>query len=86
MQGHYPTISDFEYREEITFSHSGKPFLFYRYFVFKFEMILSQKTWNLKTGAPMHAEMGFIRAPSVDKAEIVLAQPTGNIFFYSIHF
>jgi len=65
-KGIYPTIKTFEYVEEIQFWHIGKPFLFY-----------AQKTWNLENGMPLHSEMGYIRAPSVDKVELILTQPTG---------
>ena len=50
--GEYPTINDFDYREEITFADVGKPFLVY-----------TQRTWNA-AGAPMHTETGYLRAPA----------------------
>jgi len=65
-RGEYPTISAFEYREEITFSHVGKPFLAY-----------TQKTSHATTGQPLHSEMGFMRVPNNGRIELVLAQPTG---------
>jgi len=65
-KGFYPTIKPFEYKEEIVFSHVGKPFLFY-----------SQKTSDSLTGTPLHAECGFLRSPSATTVELVLAQPTG---------
>lgn len=65
-RGTYPTITPFEYTEEVTFSDVGKPFLVYR-----------QRTFS-NTGAPMHTESGFLRVPSVGVSEFVLAQPTGQ--------
>jgi len=64
--GHYPTIAPFVYRERITFTHLGKPFLAYQ-----------QRTWHPEHGAPMHAETGYLRLPSPSLAELVLAHPTG---------
>lgn len=67
-QGHgeYPTIDSFDYTEELTFTDVGKPFLAYR-----------QRTWA-PSGSPMHTETGFIRVPSEERLEFVLAQPTGQ--------
>jgi hypothetical protein len=64
--GEYPTIQPFGYREEIVFDHVGKPFLTYR-----------QRTTATADGRPLHAEIGFLRAPSADRAELVLAHPNG---------
>lgn len=64
--GHYPTITDFSYTEELTFSDVGKPFLAYL-----------QRTWS-PDGAPMHTESGFLRVPEPETVEMTLAQPTGQ--------
>ena len=64
--GSYPTIDDFSYYEEITFTDVGKPFLPY-----------VQKTRG-PSGAPMHTETGYLRVPGDGTAEFVLAQPTGQ--------
>ncbi|MDP9806160.1 hypothetical protein J2S70_000742 [Trueperella bonasi] len=64
--GVYPTIKTFEYREEITFSNIGKPFLHY-----------IQRTWNAD-GVPMHTETGYLRLPVQDAVELILALPTGQ--------
>ncbi len=66
--GEYPSIDDFAYSEEITFSHVGKPFLTY-----------VQRTRNLADGLPSHAETGFWRLPAPDVVELVVAHPTGCV-------
>ena len=65
-RGAYPSIDDFRYQEHVTFGHVGKPFLAYH-----------QRTWQPATSAPMHAEVGYLRAPGPDRVELVLAHPTG---------
>jgi len=64
--GEYPTIEPFSYSEELVISDVGKPFLRYE-----------QRTWS-SLGAPMHTELGFLRAPNADQIEFVIAQPTGQ--------
>ena len=69
--GEYPTIEPFDYVESITFSHVGKPFVAY-----------TQRTRHPDTGAPMHAESGYLRVPRPGSIEIVMAQPTGLAEIY----
>ena len=69
--GEYPTIDDFAYLESITFTHVGKPFLAY-----------TQRTKHPDSGAPMHAETGYLRVPRPGSIEIVMAQPTGLAEIY----
>ncbi len=70
-RGEYPTIEPFDFGEEVTFSHMGKPFFAY-----------TQRSWSLDEGAPMHTEMGYWRCrSSVEGAlvDVVVAHPTGHM-------
>ena len=70
-EGHYPTIADFTYTEEIELSPvPGKPFLFYR-----------SRTRAGDDGRPLHTETGYLR-PTGDAVELLITQPTG---FVEIH-
>ncbi|CAM2951530.1 FABP family protein [Prescottella defluvii] len=68
--GHYPTIDDFAYDEELELTASGKPFLFYR-----------SRTRGPGGGMPMHTETGYLRLTD-GVAELLITQPTG---FVEIH-
>ncbi|QCQ93151.1 FABP family protein [Rhodococcus sp. SGAir0479] len=68
--GHYPTIDDFAYDEEIELAPSGKPFLFYR-----------SRTRKPGGGQPMHTETGYLRLTD-GTVELLVTQPTG---FVEIH-
>jgi hypothetical protein len=66
--GDYPTVQPFSYREEINFSPSGKPFIFY-----------AQRTWGTEDGRLLHVETGYLRAGEGGHVELVAAQPTGIV-------
>eukprot|EP00048_Salpingoeca_helianthica_P003689 m.69688 g.69688 ORF g.69688 m.69688 type:complete len:273 (+) comp12843_c0_seq5:909-1727(+) len=69
--GKYPTIEPFEYEEELTFTHVGKPF---------FEM--KQRTWHPVSKLPMHTETGYLRM-TPRGPELVVSDPTGLAEVYS---
>lgn len=66
--GEYPTIQPFSYVEEVAFGHVGKPFLAY-----------TQKTRDARTDLPLHAEAGYFRPDGPERAELVIAQPSGIV-------
>lgn len=71
--GRYPTVAGFTYRETATYvAPPGKAFIAYR-----------QQTWRTgdhpQSGAPLHTETGYLRPAGADRAELVLAQPTGVV-------
>jgi len=73
--GGYPGICDFRFRQEITFSHDGRPFLSY----------LSH-TWLIgedgEPGRRLATETGFWRATGDGQVEVLLAHPTGITEIY----
>ncbi len=66
--GVYPSIEDFSYGEEVSFTHAGKPFVAY-----------AQKTKDAETGLPLHAEAGYLRPQGDGRVELVLVQPSGIV-------
>ena len=60
--GHYPTIEDFFYVEELTFGHVGKPFV-----------SMTQRSRNRVTDEPLHSETGYVRALGDGAAELSVA-------------
>src|SRR5579875_1112510 len=73
--GGYPTIESFQFGQEISFSHNGKPFLSY-----------TSRTWLLdaegRIGRPLATETGFWRPQPGNKVEVLLAHPTGITEIY----
>ena len=73
--GGYPTIESFQYGEEVSFSHNGKPFLIY-----------TSRTWLLDAEGrpvqPSHVESGFWRPQPDSKVEVLLVHPTGIAEIY----
>jgi len=73
--GGYEDVESFQFGQEISFSHNGKPYLFY-----------VSRTWLLDAdGAParpLAMEAGFWRPQPEGKLEVVLAHPTGIAEIY----
>ena len=64
--GVYPTISTFDYLEQITFTDPGvKPFVAY-----------TQRTSHATAGRPLHTEAGYVRWAD-GRPEFIVASPTG---------
>lgn len=68
--GQYPTIEDFRFGQEISFSTDGRPFLTY-----------ASRSWLLDDQGekvrPLGTESGFWRARPDNRVEVTLAHPTG---------
>jgi THAP4-like, heme-binding beta-barrel domain len=86
-KGDYPTIKSFDFAQEVTFSHVGKPYVIY-----------TSRTWRLQTddsgelvrdehGAPVRleplaTEAGFWRPQPNGTVEVLLSHPTGITEIY----
>lgn len=72
--GGYPTIDDFRFEQEVTFTQNGKPFLAY-----------TSRSWILDAAAdgtptrvrPAATETGFWRPQPDGRLEVLLSHPTG---------
>ena len=73
--GGYETIDSFQFGQEITFGHNGKPYLIY-----------TSRSWALdaegRPTRPLAMETGFWRPQPGNKVEIMLAHPTGITEIY----
>ena len=73
--GGYPTIESFQFGQEITFGHNGKPFLSYL-----------SRSWLLDGEGnpvrPLATETGFWRPQPDGQLEVLLAHPTGITEIY----
>jgi hypothetical protein len=74
-KGGYPTIEDFDYGQEVRFSHDGRPFLCYE-----------SRSWLLDAeGQPVRPtgrEVGWWRPQPDDSIEVLLTHPTGIMDLY----
>ncbi len=86
-KGDYPTIEPFDFLQEVTFSHIGKPYLIY-----------TSRSWRLATNAqgelerdergepvrlePLAVEAGFWRPQPEGQVEVLLSHPTGITEIY----
>ena len=72
-RGGFPTIDDFRYTEELTFTGNGIEALLH----------YEQKTWTAsdgdKDGEPLHWESGFLRPVAKDRAEMLNSQNSGRV-------
>ena len=68
--GDYPGLSSFQFAQEITFSHDGRPFLTY----FSRTWIIDDNNEIVSTAA---SETGFWRVKPNNQLEVVLAHSTG---------
>lgn len=68
--GGYPTVPSFQFGQEITFAHDGRPFLSYW-----------SRSWKIDDAGqpvePLDMEAGFWRPQPDSKVEVTLAHPTG---------
>jgi len=73
--GGYPTIESFQFGQELSFGHNGKPYLIY-----------ASRTWLLDAEGrpvrPLAREAGFWRPQPENGVEVVLAHPTGITEIY----
>ncbi|MFD0691503.1 FABP family protein [Actinomadura fibrosa] len=73
--GGYPTIEDFNFGQEMSFTHIGKPFLIY-----------SSRTWLIEKdgtlGRRLATETGYWRPRPDHGVEVTLAHPTGIVEIY----
>ena len=78
-KGDYPTIEAFDFIQELTFTHNGKPFLIY-----------TSRSWRLEhdenggrvKGQPLGMETGFWRPQPGGHVEVLLTHPTGITEIY----
>jgi len=74
-KGGYPTIEDFDYGQQVTFAHDGRPFFYYE-----------SRAWILgpdgEVVRPGARETGWWRAGEGDQFDVLLAHPTGIAEIY----
>lgn len=64
-EGGYPSVEDFGYSEEMTFTDAGDGVLIYR-----------EQAWDAE-GEPIHSEAGYLRALDDGSVDLALAYPFG---------
>jgi hypothetical protein len=73
--GGYPGTESFQFGQEITFAHDGRPFLSYW-----------SRTWRIDDDGnplePLAAEAGFWRPQPDNRVEVTMAHPTGVVEIY----
>ena len=81
-KGDYPTIEPFDFFQEVTFSHIGKPYLIYTSRSWRLETDESDELKRDEQGElirlePLSLEAGFWRPQPEGKVEVLLSHPTG---------
>lgn len=71
-KGAYPTIDDFDYEQDVIFTHDGRPFLHY----FSQTWITGMDGERIRPGA---LETGFVRPGDDGNIEFLLAHNTGFV-------
>ncbi len=66
--GSYPGSQRFDYEEELTFTHSGKPVLAY-----------TMRTWLSPAAYASHSEQGFWRCHDLNRLDCVATHATGHV-------
>jgi hypothetical protein len=70
--GGYPTTAGFQFGQEVTFAHDGRPFLSYW-----------SRTWKIDEQGqpiePLAMESGFWRPQPDNQVEVTMAHPTGIV-------
>ncbi|HAM24438.1 MAG TPA: FABP family protein [Actinobacteria bacterium] len=73
--GGYPGTESFQFGQELTFAHDGRPFLSYW-----------SRTWRIDDDGnplePLAAEAGFWRPQPDNRVEVTMAHPTGVVEIY----
>ncbi|MQY04420.1 FABP family protein [Actinomadura macrotermitis] len=73
--GDYPTIEAFNFGQEVSFTHIGKPYLIY-----------ASRSWLIEqdgsVGRPLATETGYWRPQPDNQLEVTLAHPTGIVEIY----
>ena len=69
-RGDYPTINPFQYAQEVSFNHDGRPFLNY----FSRSWIIDENDEIIR---PAGSEVGFWRIKEKNVLEVLLAHNTG---------
>ena len=69
-RGEYPTIPTFEFAQEVTFNHDGRPFLNY----FSRSWIIDAEGEIIR---PAASEVGFWRVKEKNVLEVVISHNTG---------
>lgn len=65
-EGAWPGAEPFAYAEDLTIEDVGDTWL-----------VVTERSWSLDDGAPIHFERGFLRAPEPGRVELMLAHPIG---------